>query len=58
MQAAGVVNGGVDVRAAGLEQEHPRSAVDQPPRGRGAGRAGANDDDIGLNPVASESGIA
>ena len=48
MQAPGVVDGGVDVRAAGLEQEHPRSAVDQPPRGRGARRAGADDDDVGV----------
>ena len=48
VQAPGVVDGGVDVRAASLEQEHARAAVDQAPRGRGARRAGADDDDVGV----------
>ena len=47
VQAPGVVDGGVDVRAAGLEQEYARSAVDQAPRSRGTRRAGADDDDVG-----------
>ena len=43
---AGIVDRGVLVAAAGLEQEHARAAVDQPACDDGAGRPGADDDDV------------
>ena len=48
MKPPGVVDRGVLVLPAGLEQEDAaRAAVDQAPRDDGAGRPGADDDDVG-----------
>ena len=47
VEPAGVVNGGVVVPAAGLEQENAGTAVHEPPRHDRTGRSGADDDDVG-----------
>ena len=44
----GIVDRGVVVATAGLEQEDAGAAVHQPARDDGAGRARADDDDIGV----------
>ena len=46
MEPAGIVDRGVLVAPAGLEQQDARAAVDQPARDDRARRAGADDDDV------------
>ena len=48
MEPPGIVDRGVLVAPAGLEQQDAaRAAVDQAARDDGAGRSGADDDDVG-----------
>ena len=46
MDPAGIVDRGVLVAAAGLEQEDAGAAVHQPARDHGTGGPGADDDDV------------
>ena len=48
VQAPGVVDGGVDVGAAGLQQHHARSVVGESACGDRSRRARAHDDDVGI----------
>ena len=48
MESAGIVDRGVDVRPAGFQQQDAHVAIDEAPRGSRAGRAAADDDDVGL----------